>query len=330
MKPYKAPVNFALIYTVLAALAFWALVIGSLFWTPGHAQTQLRADQILGGLPAPVQSAEAQWCPGPALVLENERTLVIGPNWSDARPCYAHFNLSPPAGVDPVNVSSFRAPVRIVLSPSAGSSLADELYIHLSAPSWTGGTMTRPQRVFVTATQPGAISCSGCVVETASAGQRMFPAFAMPVGMAVVQGGRFHPVLDSIIDTKQLYIGANLGIAVRRDGPGLWIELSSVQAQAAQAALQLEAARSSATAAMLEVTPPSRRMVTTVSSQLADVRQELDEIRSALPPTDWMIDQRDQYRMIRDQAEMLENTLRTLEQELMNMQNKMEGLREKQ
>lgn len=307
MKPYKAPLNWSFMLAVLACVAFWVILAIALT-SPASSQTMLRADQVLGGLPAPVASPEAQWCPGPTMTLESDRVLVIGPNWTDARPCYAHFNLIPPQGVDPINVSSFRAPARLELSAAAGEDLQDELYIYLSAPAFNGPTMTRPQRIIVVATQPGAITCTGCIIETAAPGQRIFPAFAMPVGMAAIVNGRFHPVLDSILDSKQLYIGADLGVRVRRDGPGLWIELSTTMAELPR----IEAARTRATVSMLESMPPSRRMVQTVSSQLVDLQKQFEQIRAMLPPPDFLDVQKIEYQALRMEAARLHDEMRTM------------------
>lgn len=316
----KAPLNWRLLLAFIAWCAFWFVLADGIHGYL-YGQTRLRAEQVLGGLPAPIESAEAQWCPGPAMTLEDSRTLVIGPNWSEARPCFAHFNLSPPATIDPVHVSSFRAPARVTISPE--STTQDELYIHLQPPAFSGGTMARPQRIVVTATQPGMLACDGCTIETAGPGPRIFPAFSMPVGMASVTGGRFHPVLDSIIETKQIYIGADLGIAVRRDGAGLWLELSSVQARAATAALQLEQARARATANILESAPPSRRMVETVSAQLTDIRKELDQVRSLMPPVDYIEPVAVELEQARHQAESLQTQLYDLEARLIELRDRM-------
>ncbi len=199
------------------------------------AQTQPRADQLRG---LPGASPEATWCPGPPLTRAGAHTLTIGAQWTAAAPCYAHFNLAPPATVDPISVSKFAAPATVTLTPGAWQ---DDLYIYLQAPAFNGSSITRPQRIVVQTTQPSRVQCDNCIVETAAPGTRIFPAFAMPVGLARVEAGEIHPDLDPIINSHQLYIGADLGIAVRRDGPGMWIELSRTAAiaQAQTTAAQL-------------------------------------------------------------------------------------------
>lgn len=268
------------------------------------AQTQFRADQILGGLPAGGGSAESQWCPGPVLTLVNDRTLIVGPNWSTERPCYAHFNLAPPAAVDPIHVSSFRAPVQIELTESAGATLQDELYIRLMPPVFDGPVMTKPQRVVVSSTQPGAYACSDCLVEPAPPGVRMFPALSMPVGMASIVNGRFHPALDPILDTKQFYLGANVNVTMRRDAVGMWIELSGVAAQVSQAVtagLQLENTR----AAMAAEIPPS-------VTRIANVEGELQAMRAFIARANMNVASAQSIMLLQDQVFHLQREIQEL------------------
>jgi hypothetical protein len=214
-----------------------------------RAQTVPRLDQISGSPPA--SSPETAWCPGAPLERLDATTVAIGRQWSAATPCYAHFNLTPPAAIDPISVSTFTAGATVTVT--AGATFSDDLYVYLQAPAFNSTTMTRPQRIVVQSKYPSQLQCSGCIVETAGAGTRMFPAFSMPVGLVSVQGGQVHPSLDPIINSHQLYIGADLGVAVRRDGAGLWIELSRADAQAQAQIVQAQMAAGSLAAAQARV-----------------------------------------------------------------------------
>ncbi|MBK8200713.1 MAG: hypothetical protein IPK75_20440 [Acidobacteria bacterium] len=264
------------------------------------AQTTPRAEQITG---IRTTSPESAWCPGEPLTRSSPQTVTIGAAWTPAAPCYAHFNLTPPQTIDPISVSTFTAPAVVTLTPGAWQ---DDLYVYLQAPAFTGAALSRPQRIVVQTTRPTMVQCSNCIVETSGAGQRQFPAFSMPVGLVRVENGQVHPSLDPIINSHQLYIGSNLGVAVRRDGAGMWIELSQAQLQAqaqiaqAQMAIgSIEAARARAMAQQ----PPATQRMDGLEKQFQTVLSELDEIRLRMPGSkEEIADMRQQIDLARESA----------------------------
>lgn len=233
MKSHKARVNWHAVLAWGALLIGWALYfVFALAW-PLRAQTQLRADQVLGGIPA---AAESEWCPGPVFQLENDRTLLIGANWTPERPCFAHFNLGHAPGVDPILISAFTAPARVRLRP--GTVLGDNPHIYFAGEIAEGGAVTRAQSIIVGAAEPQQIeSCENCVVERAEAGARVLPARSLIGGFAYVANGRFSPALDCIVCHKQVSIDVSMGISLRRDPAGVWIGLVGGQGGLAPAAL---------------------------------------------------------------------------------------------
>lgn len=245
-----------------------------------EAQTSPRADQIRG---LASTSPEAAWCPGEPLRLVDSQILDIGPSWTAETPCYAHFNLTPPTTVDPISVSRFTAPARVTLTPGVWS---DDLYIYLQAPAFSGAAMTRPQRIIVQTSSPANVSCSMCIVESAGTGLRMFPAFSMPVGLARVEAGALHPALDPIINSHQLYIGADLGVQVRRDGAGVWIELSRTAALAQQQIMAAQLAAGSLEVARVRqaiTAPLPDKRLASLEMRIESLQEEYLQFEERMP-----------------------------------------------
>lgn len=215
-------------------------------------------------LPEVSASVEQKWCPGRALVLSNATILVIGESWTPETPCYAHFNITPPRTIDPLTVSRFTQPAVVTIT-NAGWD--DDLYIYLQSAQITNDVVTRPQRVIVQTRFPANVTCIGCIVETAGNNTRIFPAFTVPVGLAMIQNGQFHPQLDPIISSHQLYIGLDTGVAIRRDGGGYWLELAPVSAQTQQTMITQQLA--AATADLNRVRAETRQQI----SKPLDTRQ---------------------------------------------------------
>lgn len=218
---------------LIAALAMYGFALAVAVF----GQTSPRADQIRG---LTASSPETAWCPGNPLKRVDAQTLEIGTAWSASSPCFAHFNLTPPASIDPISVSRFTAPARVTLKPGAWT---DDLYIYLEAPIFSATVLTREQRIVVQTSSPANVTCTGCTVVSPPVGLRQFPALSMPVGLARVEAGALHPVLDPIINSHQLYIGAGMAVTVRRDGVGMWIELSRGPTHAEVLQAQIEELR---------------------------------------------------------------------------------------
>lgn len=216
-------------------------------------QTRLAQDQVQA---VPVYTAEEAWCPGPIFQLVNNKTVRLGSNWSNSRPCFVHFNLAPPATIDPIAMSSFTTGAEII---STGTQ-DDELYIYMRAPAWAGSVQTREKAIVVLARNPAAFTCTGCILEAAATGIRIMPAFAMPVGIVRVLGGNIHPAVSDIISKHQIYVGLPEGVVFRADGAGTWLELTpAVQAVVTQRQ-QLEQARTAALLTALEPSPTKRQL----------------------------------------------------------------------
>lgn len=244
-------------------------------WMPTlDGQTRLADDQVRA---VPVYTTEQAWCPGPVFQLTNSKTVRLGQNWSTGKPCFVHFNLAPPAKVDPIAMSSFTAGAEIV----SNGNQDDELYIYMRAPAWAGSTMIRDKAIVVLARNPGAFTCTGCTLEAASAGIRIMPAFAVPVGVVQVFGGNIHPAVSDIISKHQIYIGMPEGVVFRADGAGTWLELLP---EAQTIVAQRQSLQQAQTAAMLAVLepPPSKRQLASASQQAIEQLGRLDYIEQTL------------------------------------------------
>lgn len=247
----------------------------------GTGQTKLSEAQAT--LP-PVQGYETRWCPAPALSVDTERTAItVGQRWSTATPCYVHFNLTPPAQVDPVSVSSFVESFNITIPATFTGD--DEAYIYALAPTFNP---IAPAKIGVRVKTAGAVECGACAagVNVDTRVPRMFPANAVPIGFAVIRGGKFLPQPDEIVTRQQVFIGPGAEMSIRADQGGYWFEVSAVQAAQATAALrtmQLETAKVTAETARVNAMAKSIEAAPTVEQRVTALETYFMQVQGKLP-----------------------------------------------
>ena len=120
------------------------------------AQTRVSSDQMT--LPQLV-TQEERWCPGPIMrVSEDRLSVTIGLNWSTQKPCYMHFNLTPPTQVDPVSITSFFEPFTISIKP--GFVGDDTVYLFAVAPTFVPAVAN--SKIGARVKSSAAVTCGGC------------------------------------------------------------------------------------------------------------------------------------------------------------------------
>ena len=181
----------------------------------------------------------------------------MGKSWSVSKPCYVHFNLIPPTKVDPINVSTFIEPITMTIPPTFTGD--DEVYVWASAPTFTP-TVTS-SKVMASARTSAAVTCN-CPVSSDTRVPRIFPANSVPIGFALIRGGKFAPIADDILGRQQVFVGPGAEMALRIDQGGYWFEVApasqaAATQMAAAKALQVESARTEATIRMLAEMKPA-------------------------------------------------------------------------
>lgn len=247
------------------------------------AQTRVRPDQMV--VPVGMDPEDA-WCLRPALEVSTSRVgAVIGKNWSASRPCYLHFNLTPPIKVDPVNVSSFSEPVLIQIK--AGFVLDEDVYVYAIAPTFVPMANAKIQ---LRVRNMGSVTCGQCTggVTMETAAVRLFPSNTLPIGMIAIRGGKFTPKADDILSHMQTYIGPGASMSVKYDQGGYWFQVDPTTAQLAhvtQAANALKATQALAVARATVMTPISDSQVRALQTGMKHLLTEVAQIRQELPPT---------------------------------------------
>lgn len=274
-------------------------------------QTRIADDQFRS---VPAQSAEEAWCPSPIFSLDTGAQVTVGKAWSAAKPCFVHFNLTPPASIDPISVQSFPSGTTIQVN----QAVDDELYVYFRPPTYAGGNETRARSIVVLAKNPAAFSCSACVLESAGSGVRIFPQFSVPIGMLTVVGGAFHPAVDDIISKHQLYVGLPEGVVMRRDGTGFWVELTAQASVTARQQASLEQARTQALITALEP-PPTKRQLASASLQAMDALTQSEQI---VRDMQMLVEQR--HGSMDEQIFMMRRELEDMRRELLNLQQKVD------
>ena len=252
--------------------------------SPGAiAQTRISPAQLVE--PATPSPAE-RWCPGPvAVVAQSRKAATIGGNWSPGRPCYVHFNITPPAQVDPVSVASFVEPVTI--NVGAAFTGDDEVYIYALAPTFNP---TVQAKLRVSVRTAGAVTCPSCsggaVTDTRAV--RTFPPNSVPIGFIQIRGGLLAPRPDILLDQYQVFIGPGTEMTVRMDQGGYWFEAGAPTATLAAAvnrAVELENARAATQIRSMLSRPTPEQQVQQLEDQLANLQTQFAEMIARVPPT---------------------------------------------
>lgn len=251
--------------------------------TPLAAQTRINPAQFV----EPAAPSYAQrWCPGPvAVVSQSRKSATLGTNWSPARPCYVHFNITPPAQVDPVSVTSFVEPVTINVSPTFTGD--DEVYIYALAPTFNP---TVQAKLRVSVRNSVAVTCAGCsggvLADTRQV--RTFPPNSVPVGFIQIRGGLLAPKPDIILDQHQVYIGPGAEMALRVDQGGFWFEVGTPTATLAaltQRTADLENARAATQIRAMLTKPTEPERIQQLEGELSSLQAQLAEVTARVPPT---------------------------------------------
>lgn len=248
-----------------------------------QSQTRVHPDQMV--LPE-FRSPEEAWCPGPSLQVQADRlSLLIGRNWSAATPCYIHFNITPPASVDPISVSSQIEPITLTIK--AGFTGDDEAYIYALAPTFSP---VASSKIAVRTKNLSAVSCGGCSggVLQDTRTPRTFPPNSVPIGFAVIRGGKFLPKADELLSRQQVYIGPGAEMALRADQGGYWFEVSAATQTAANLALsaaRMETARNETLTRMLQAAPPAEAKVKSLDERLTALESYYMELQQRVPPS---------------------------------------------
>lgn len=244
-----------------------------------QAQTRVKADQV------GIDQGDV-WCPKPALeVMANRLDATLGKNWTAAKPCYLHFNLTPPTKVDPVSIASFSEPITIQVK--AGFTGDDDVYVYAIAPTFAPNAQNSKIQLRVKSLASTACGqCTGGVLAENNA-TRMFPPNTLPIGMIAIRGGKFVPKADDILSHMQTYIGPGASMSVRYDQGGYWFQVDPTAAQQAQvtaAANALKATQALAVAKATAMRPVPEAEMQQLQTKMTVVEGQLNEIQQSIPP----------------------------------------------
>jgi len=247
------------------------------------AQTRVSSDQMT--LPQLV-TQEERWCPGPIMrVSEDRLSMTIGLNWSNTRPCYMHFNLTPPVGVDPVSITSFVEPFTISIKP--GFVGDDDVYLFAVAPTFTPAVAN--SKIGIRVKSSLAVTCGSCgagvVVDTRI--PRMFPASTVPIGFAAIRGGKFLPKPDELLARQQIYIGPGAEMTVIPDQGGYVFQLNPAAVatqRAVDAANALKTTAALAVTRSMAMTPVPDKELQVVKATVNQLAVELRDVQTRVPP----------------------------------------------
>lgn len=248
-----------------------------------HAQTRVPNNQLI--VP-PTVSQEEKWCPGPSMVVAADRlSFMVGSRWSITTPCYVHFNITPPAQVDPVSVMSFVEAFQVTIKP--GFTGDDEVYLFAMEPGFAPPV---PAKIGVRVRNVNAVTCGGCGagVTQDSRLPRMFPARSVPIGFVEIRGGKFRPKPDELLSRQQVYIGPGVEMAMRADQGGYWFEVSAAQAQIAtmaQRTAELQGVTAAAAAKQIWARPVPTEQVATLEKRITEMERSYMELHGRVPPT---------------------------------------------
>lgn len=264
-------------------LAIATIITALILETGAVSQTRTNPAQLVE--PATPSYAE-RWCPGPvAVVAQSRKAATLGTNWSPGRPCYVHFNITPPAQVDPVSVTSFVEPVTISVSPTFTGD--DEAYIYALAPTFNPVV---PAKLRVSVRSPNSVTCPSCSggVVTDPRQVRTFPPNSVPIGFIVIRGGLMSPKPDILLDQHQVYIGPGAEMVLRVDQGGYWFEVGTPTATLAamtQRTADLENARAATQIRSMLSRPTEAEHVQQLEGQISELRAQLAEMSARVPPT---------------------------------------------
>jgi hypothetical protein len=232
---------------------------------------------------------EDAWCPGPSIVRENSKTLVIGPNWTEENPCYIHFSLVPPGSIDPLHISKFTKPVRIVLAQDTVAT--DDIHIWAKAPIFSTTppvTITKNAEIQVGVQDISVVSlCDGCVVvkQTLTQSVRLFPPLVVPIGFGMVFTGTLHPKVHDIISTHPMFFG-DVATFMRKNEEGFIIEVGGP----AQSLARLEKAREEVSLAQVnaskkffETYPVPEKLVKNFETHLSELESKYWDMNQRMP-----------------------------------------------
>lgn len=165
--------------------------------------------------PPPPPTGEGEWCPGPVLTRVDDKTFIIGKNWSPTSTCFLHNSLA--------SLQQLTTPFTVTAIPEFNGD--DLLMIFITfTPSPVVNVATRSLTSW-SCTTPCQIVNSGLSLS------KMFPANSVPVGAWNYRQGKLDPVAHAILGTHQIYIGGSIGLVVERNTNGWLFNLQTVPAQ---------------------------------------------------------------------------------------------------
>lgn len=258
------------------------ILIISLLALTLQGQTRLRWDQL--NKYSEAQTSEGEWCTAPNLKVVNDKQLVVGEKWTDANPCYIHYSIIPPGGVDPLSISKFTAPLYVDLNPNFTGD--DELYIWATEPKFT--PTPTPSKLYVGVKDVNALQCPTCLVVAQTTTPRVFPAGVVPVGFVQIIQGKLHPKANDVLDGHQIHIaGAPMVVHMRENGYFFEINPATVQAQAQQRQLeqsrtQMEVARNNAIQSLAKAEPIPMQLVKRLTEQVNQMQKRNFELQMEL------------------------------------------------
>lgn len=231
-----------------------------------------------------------EWCPSPALSRYDEKTIIIGPNWSESNPCYLNFNVIPPYNRDPINAQRITAPVIVRLDQM--SDLSTDLYVWATAPVW-GQPITPTKLVIGGKTLTGIVcqsnSTTACSTQTMT--EPMFPQNTAPIGTISVMGGQFAAKTNNIMDgNRQITVGPGAAMSLTVADGVLFAQLNPIaqqtfmnQQRIQDSYAQMEVAKNNAIRDVLKQAPPPVQQLKDLEAQMKSLYQEWYQVRNAVP-----------------------------------------------
>lgn len=239
------------------------------------------------------------WCPGPVLSRMDDKTFVVGSNWTKDKPCHVNFNIQDK--VDPISVQTFDSPMTVSITDEFTGN--DQIYVWVSQPNPL--INSGKSVITITTKNPNIMICNGnttCSTTTQTSIPRMFPANTSPVGTFDVFSGRLAVKPNNIMDgMRQITVGPSAGMTVAlTDGvmflqvdPAIHAKLQIeqngamqrelIELQVARSKTNLETARIEHLSKLTQASAPTFENLLALNSQLSKILEEFSIIQNSLP-----------------------------------------------
>ena len=156
---------------------------------------------------SPPEVEQVVWCPGPVLSRVDDKTFIVGANWTKEKPCHVNFNIQ--GNLDPISVQTFDTPYLLKLDDNFVEN--DQIYVWVSYPNplINDGNSS----IVITTSNLGIVSCNDNL-RCSTTGQptlpRFFPYNTSPIGTFDVFSGKLAVKPNNIMDgMRQITIGPN-------------------------------------------------------------------------------------------------------------------------